>query len=136
LVRRVGQAMELLEPRRIPSKDFDPATSNRHFRILATEGLALLLTPPLGAFLRRHAPGVRLTVQPADMRLTIESLRDQQCDVTISNLLHAPADLRKTLLYPQRACCIVSASHPEIRDRMTMKQCLKYPHVLWGTESL
>jgi DNA-binding transcriptional LysR family regulator len=136
LAKRVHMALELLEPKRVPNRDFDPATSDRHFRILATEGLALLFTPAIAAHLRRHAPGIRLTVQPSDMRHTIESLRDQECDVTISNIPHAPPDLRKTLLYPQRACCIVSATHPEIGDRMTMKQCLKYPHVLWGSESL
>jgi DNA-binding transcriptional LysR family regulator len=136
LAKRAHQALELLEPNRVRSKDFDPATSTRQFRILATEGLALLFTPPIAAFLRKHAPGVRLLVQPADMRHTVEALRDQECDVTISNILHAPPDLRKTLVYPQRACCIVSATHPEIRARMTMKQYLKYPHVLWGAETV
>ena len=136
LAKRAHLALELLDPNRVRSKDFDPATSDRQFRILATEGLALLFTPPIAAYLRKFAPGVRLSVQPSDMRHTVEALRDQECDVTISNILHAPPDLRKTLIYPQRACCIVSATHPEIGARISMKQYLKYPHVLWGAESV
>jgi DNA-binding transcriptional LysR family regulator len=136
LAKRVRLALELLEPNRVRSEDFDPATSDRQFRILTTEGLALLFTPPIAAYLRKHAPRVGLSVQPSDMRHTVEALRDQECDVTISNILHAPPDLRMTLIYPQRTCCIVSTTHPEIGARITMKQYLKYPHVLWGTESM
>ena len=136
LAKRARLALELLEPNRVRSEDFDPATSDREFRILATEGLALMFTPPIAAYLRKFAPRVGLSVQPSDMRHTVESLRDQECDVTIGNILHAPPDLRKTLIYPQRACCIVSATHPEIGARMTMKQYLKYPHVLWGAKEM
>jgi len=136
LAKRVRMALELLEPNRVRSADFDPATSNRQFRILTTEGLALLFTPPIAAYLRQHAPRVGLSVQPSDMRHTVEALRDQACDVTISNILQPPPDLRKTVVYPQSTCCIVSTQHPEIGARITMKQYLKYPHVLWGAESM
>ena len=136
LAKRVRLALELLEPNRVRSADFDPATSNRQFRILTTEGLALLFTPSIAAYLRKHAPRVSLSVQPSDIRHTVEALRDQECDVTISNILKHPSDLRKTVVYPQRTCCIVSTMHPEIGTRITMKQYLKYPHVLWGTESM
>ena len=136
LARRTHQALELLEPSRFNSMAFDPATSSRHFRIIAPEGLAQLFAPPIAAHLRQHAPGMQLTIQPADMRRTIEALRDQECDLTISNIAHPPPDLRKVVVYPQRACCIVSATHPEITAGLTMKQYLKYPHVFWGVESV
>ncbi len=134
LAKRAHMALELLEPNRLRTESFAAATSDRHFRILTTEGLALLFAPRIAAHLRQHAPSLRLTVQPSDMRRTVEALRDQECDITIGNILHPPADLRKTLIYPQTACCIVSSTHPEIRDRISMKQFLKYPHVLWGAD--
>jgi DNA-binding transcriptional LysR family regulator len=135
LAQRTHQALELLEPTRLNSTVFDPASSTRHFRILAPEGLAQLFAPRIAAHLRAHAPGMQLSIQPADMRRTVEALRDQECDLTISNIPHAPADLRKILIYAQRACCIVSANHPEVKARLTMKQYLKYPHVYWGAET-
>jgi DNA-binding transcriptional LysR family regulator len=136
LAKRVRIALELLEPNRVRSADFDPATSTRQFRILTSEGLALLFTPPIAAYLREHAPRIGLSVQPSDMRHTVEALRDQACDVTISNILQPPPDLRMTVVYPQSTCCIVNAKHPEIGARITMKQYLKYPHVLWGADSM
>lgn len=134
LARRARVALELLEPDRLHERTFRAQESERHFRILTTEGLALLLAPPIANHLRQHAPGIRLTIQPSDMRGTVEALRDQACDLTIGHILHPPSDLRKKLIYPQSACCIVSGRHPEIDGRITLRQFLKYPHVVWGAD--
>lgn len=134
LARRARVALELLEPGRLQGHLFSPETSERHFRILTTEGLALLFASRIAAHLRVHAPKVRLTILPSDMRKTVEALRDQACDLTVGHILHPPSDLRKKLIYPQSACCIVSKRHPEIENRITLRQFLKYPHVVWGAD--
>ena len=76
----------------------------------------------------------RISIEPADTRHIVEKLREQECDLAIGNVPEAPAALRKQLLFAQKACCIVSADHPEIRGQVTMDHFRRYPHVVWGTE--
>lgn len=45
LAKRARVALELLEPDRLHGRTFSAHESERHFRILTTEGLALLLAP-------------------------------------------------------------------------------------------
>lgn len=134
LAKRVHQAMALIESASRAQQEFDPATAEAHFRIVASEGVAQLFIPPLMKVIREHAQGVRVTVRQADVRRTSEFLREGEYDLVIAYLNKVPEELHQTVLYPQKVCVIVSRDHPSIQGRISLKQYVAFPHVLWGTE--
>jgi LysR family transcriptional activator of mexEF-oprN operon len=132
LARQVQEAMSLIDQAGQDPLGFDPATAEAHFRILASEAVALQFMPGIMARVRRAAPRLRFSVRPVDVRRTLEYLRDGEGDIVIGYIRNVPEQLHQTPLYPQGVVCIASGKHPGIRGSLTLKQFVHYPHVVWA----
>ncbi len=132
LARQVQEAMALIQQAGQDPLGFDPATAEAHFRILASEAVALQFMPGVMARVRQAAPLLRFSVRPVDVRRTLEYLRDGEGDMVLGYVRNVPAQLHQEQLYPQRAVCVASARHPEIRGSLSLPQFVRYPHVVWA----
>lgn len=130
---QVQEALALLHQAGQDMVVFDPATAKHHFRILASEMVAVHFMPGIMARIRREAPGVNVSVRSVDVRRILEFLRDGEGDFLIGCVPDAPGQLHQTQLYPQQVVCITSAHHPEIQGAITLEQFVRYPHVVWAT---
>jgi DNA-binding transcriptional LysR family regulator len=92
---------------------FDPATSDREFRVNAGIYAAMVLVPRLIARLRAAAPHVTVTVSAPGNDL-LASLDSGQVDIAIGAFGRAPARLQRQRLYTENLVWIARADSPLI----------------------
>lgn len=132
LVRRIQEMTELLEGKGFADEQFDPAESQAHWRVMASDGISRLVLPALMAIASREAPQMRFTVHPGDPRRLSEYLRDGDFDLAMAFVRTPPSELRQMMLYPQRLICIARTGHPEIQGSLSLPQFTSCDHARWG----
>lgn len=132
LARRAREMIDLLEGRGQSEAAFDPMSAEGRFRIMASDGIARLLLPPLMQRAEAEAPQMRFTVHPGDIRRLAEYLRDGDFDLAIAFVRKPPSELHQTMLYRQRLVCIARQDHPAIAGRLSLKQFVAQSHAVWG----
>lgn len=132
LARRVREITDMLNGRGFEAENFDPATSQARWRILASDGISRTLLPEMMALVTHEAPHMRFTVQPGDPRRLSEYLRDGEFDLALSFVRSPPSELRQTVLYPQRLLCIARQGHPLVNGTLSLQDFVSSQHARWG----
>ncbi|MCX7157378.1 MAG: LysR family transcriptional regulator [Rhodocyclales bacterium] len=117
-VRAVLDALALVLDHR---SEFDPATSDRTFRICMTDISQLALLPKLWKRLRATAPGVRIEISPLSGD-TPRMLESGEADLALGFIPQLEAGFYQQLLFRQNFVCMVAADHPRITDRLSLAQ--------------
>ena len=126
------EALRLLESAVAAREPFEPTGVAMDFRIVILASLAFSLIPKLVRELEQKAPGVRLLIEPADVRRTREMLEANECDMvigyppTVSSGLHAQA------LFRLQLACIARQNHPRVSGKVTLEDYLALPHAVLG----
>lgn len=112
---------------------FDPATSQRVFRICVSEIGAVLLVPRLLRLLQQRAPHAALRPMPVPIAEIPAALESGAIDLALG-----PYDSLRTTLFQQQLLtrsyqAIVRAGHPTIGNRMTLRQLHATPQVRCST---
>lgn len=97
---------------------FDPATTDRVFRIGVNEIGAIVLLPRLVRRLAEVAPKARITqlqVEPAGLAAALES---GEMDLAAGYVPQADHNLMQRLLYRRDYVCIASRDHPRVGRRI------------------
>lgn len=76
------------------TRPFEPAKSQRTFRIAMTDYTEFVLLPQLVRRLRIEAPGVNVAVTPHDGRTHVDELADGEIDLAIANFRNVSGRLR------------------------------------------
>jgi len=117
-VRAVLDALALVLDHR---SEFDPATSDRTFRICMTDISQLVLLPKLWKRLRATAPGVRIEIGPLSGD-TPRMLESGEADLALGFIPQLEAGFYQQLLFRQNFVCMVAADHPRITDALSLAQ--------------
>ncbi|SCW65770.1 DNA-binding transcriptional regulator, LysR family [Rhizobium mongolense subsp. loessense] len=139
-VRPTEKALDLADPIRAALRQIEdtlgglgrflPERSQRVFRIATTDHVTVTLIPDLMATLRRIAPGISLVIRSLHRQEVIDQLEKGSVDLAITILPDAPTSIKRASLFHVDWISLVSASHPEITDELTLGLFLKYPHLL------
>ncbi|MBE4734018.1 LysR family transcriptional regulator [Streptomyces caniscabiei] len=108
---------------------FDPATSERTFRIAATSATALTVLPALSATLAGCAPGVRLHLEPPDSSRDL-TRGDATADVTLLPDT-VPTTLPRERLYHEDWVVVADANNDRIGETLTLDDLARLPHVVF-----
>src|SRR5215510_16576846 len=121
LVEPVGLAVAQVERVFTPVSTFDPATSDRTFRIVATDNIEVFLLPRLIARLSRQAPHVDLRVHhlPFDW---MRALTNGEIDLKLGRQYSIPASFRSQELFEEHFACVVRHDHSLRSPRPTLRQ--------------
>lgn len=125
----VRQALEALAAVTSQRNAFDPATSERTFRICMTDISQLVLLPRLWEALRRVAPHIRIEVLPLTTDLA-RMLESGQADLALGYLPSLEAGFYQKVLFTQAFVCMVSEHHPRIKGRLTLQQFQAEDHAV------
>lgn len=117
-VRAVLDALALVLDHR---SEFDPATSDRTFRICMTDISQLALLPKLWKRLRATAPGVRIEISPLSGD-TARMLESGEADLALGFIPQLEAGFYQQLLFRQNFVCMVAADHPRVTDGLSLAQ--------------
>jgi len=129
LVRPVRAVLEALDTVLGHRNDFDPATSQRTFRICMTDITQLVLLPRLWETLRVAAPGIHIEIVPltADIARMLEG---GEADLAIGLMPQLEAGFYQNVLFRQSFVCLVSSDHPRIRDELTLQHFASENHAV------
>lgn len=114
LVEPVDAAAAQLERVFLQKPAYDPASSDREFRIVGTDNLELYLMPRVAQLLEREAPGVTVRFHPL-RRQWARALQQGDADLKLGRSTELPRDLHGEDLLEERFVCAVRARHPAKR---------------------
>lgn len=108
--------------------DFDPANSNRIFRICMTNTGQMVVLARLLNRLAEVAPHVRIEVKDLDPD-TPRRLESGEADLAMGFTLSMQAGFHQQKLFTEHYVCLARAGHPRIRRKLTRTQFLEESHV-------
>lgn len=130
LVDRVAGALSTVERVFAGSPDFDPATSEREFTVIASDYAVAVVGQAVTAVLAAEAPSVRLRFVP--MRTEVVDGAPESLRAVDGMLLphgYLP-DMPHEDLYEDEWFCLVSADNDRVRDGFTMAHLESLPMVV------
>jgi DNA-binding transcriptional LysR family regulator len=134
LIDTVRQALESLRALSQREARFDPATSDRRFRIGMTDASHITLLPQLLAHVRSVAPGVRLGAEQIDGQIGAR-LESGEADLALGFIPELGAGFYQQSLYTQDWVCLANRNHPRITETLTLAdyQREEHIHIVSGT---
>ncbi|MDK2766584.1 MAG: LysR family transcriptional regulator [Sphingomonas sp.] len=128
LLPQVRQALETMEGVIATSRHFDPATTNRNFRIMTSDYIATSILFPIVTRLSATAPGVRIELLlPSPRR--IELLESGGIDLLITLQEYVTPELPSERLFEDEYRLVGRAGHPALAGATTLAAMLAYDHV-------
>jgi DNA-binding transcriptional LysR family regulator len=128
----VEKAREILEAMRQISGAvlrFDPATSNRVFRICAPDSAHITMIPLLLQCIRDIAPSVQIETLPVNENSAL-LLENGSADLAYGGFIPGmDAGFYQQALFKQDFICLSSMDHPRIRGEMTLEDYQREAHV-------
>ncbi len=112
---------------------FDPATTERVFRIATTDYGAIAVMPGVLPLLRAAAPSAGMELVPFN-REAFRKLGEGDLDIVLYSDDPVAPHLHKGLLFTEDYVCVVRAGHPVIKacdeDRIPLDDYLAHGHAL------
>ncbi len=110
-----------------PQIAFESATSERVFRIMASDYAESTIFPSILHRLREEAPGVVLDIMtPSDVSFL--DVEQGKVDLVINRFDSIPLSFHKTTIWKDSFACLFSAQNP-IRDHFNLDSYLQAQHV-------
>ena len=112
-----------------PHSRFDPATSQRHFRLISLDYFEMVLLPPLLTRIRRQAPEVIVEIVPPsdDMGTTLSKV---QADLAIDAFIQEDDRLQREVLMNEQLVVVARQGHPQLQGKCSKRQFLDAEHVV------
>ncbi|UZK65091.1 LysR family transcriptional regulator [Sphingomonas sp. M1-B02] len=129
LLPQVQAALATMEGVVATSRHFDPATSVRTFRVMASDYIATAVLFPIITRLATIAPGVRIELLLPSQR-RIELLDSGGIDLLITLQPYVTPTLPSDYLLEDRYWLVGRAGHPALAGRVTQEAMLAYGHIL------
>jgi DNA-binding transcriptional LysR family regulator len=134
LIATVREVLIALEKLAQTQTLFNPATSQREFRIYMTDASHITLLPHLFSHVRKIAPGITLSAASITPNLP-QSLQNGEADLAIGFINGLDAGFYQQALYEQDWICLCNSKHSEWgkknnpRGTITKKQYVAANHV-------
>jgi DNA-binding transcriptional LysR family regulator len=122
LLVEIGQALE-------GPADFDPAVSERCFRVAANDYAVAAVLSPLLQQLQRRSPGIVLEILPLEDAFE-QRLANDDYDLAIRDRWSMRSSRRLQTIFKEEFVCIARRDHPRLSKRPTLDQFLSEAHVL------
>lgn len=129
LVKPLRQALQILQAATRQQVVFDPARSERQFRISMTDFSHLEFLPSLINRVNELAPSVQIEI----LRITPDTaglLESGDSDLAVGFMPELDAGFFQQNLFQQNFACVVRKTHPRIGARMTENLYKRESHVV------
>jgi len=124
------QALEALTQAVTPPGPFDPAKSNRTWRVAASDyGETSILLGAL-AGLRAAAPNARMAIVALNTQALASQAEQAQIDLAFHITAEAPLQLRRRSLFTESYVLAARTGHPALKKKLTVAQFCKLDHVI------
>lgn len=125
----IFSALDLIRRSLGPAGAFDPATSNRLFRIVMTDiGVATFL-PPLVSKLRQQAPKIRIDASVVPVDQYRETLQSGDVDLAIGQMPPIVSGFYQQRLLEDRYVVMAARDHARLDGTLTLQAYLRESHL-------
>jgi DNA-binding transcriptional LysR family regulator len=128
LVIPVQEAVARLEHLFLHTRTFDPRTTQRAFRIAATDNLSFYLLPRLAARLSDEAPHVAIRIEHLEAAWASQ-LTAGDLDLKLGREYPVAAGLRSEHLLVEQLVCMVARDHPLRKRRISLAEYAGLRHL-------
>ncbi|HEY3950875.1 LysR family transcriptional regulator [Phenylobacterium sp.] len=125
---QVHAALNQLTAALAPS-DFDPATSERRFAVVAGAYASAILAPPLAGRLAETAPRCELMIADSSNDV-IERADARRVDFMISSVLASPERFARETIMTETLVWAVRRGHPRFQGRVDLATLVSTPHIV------
>ncbi len=129
IIGPVRQALTLIRGSVQNSEDFDPATSDKLYRMSMSDLAEMLLLPNLFKLLRLQAPRVDVESFLVKRRDIARELASGDLDLAIDAPLIMDPHVKSTSLVVDQQVCLFRADHSRIGDKLTLDTYLSLNHL-------
>ena len=124
---KVREALLQIEEAVKPRVEFDPSTSDRVFRIMASDYAESTVIPELLEYLRKQAPNVILDIlTPSDVQF--RDVEVGNVDLVINRFDEMPQSFHQINVWRDSFSCVLSKSNPLLED-FSLDSYLSAQHV-------
>jgi len=110
-----------------PSTPFDPLTSDRTFRVMASDYIEATLLPKVISALQEHAPNIVIDLlTPSDV--SFQDIEKGKVDMAINRFNQLPQSFHQTNLWRDNFACLLNNDHPHV-DNFTLDNYLASQHI-------
>ena len=123
----IRNVLAKLEATLQPETEFDPQTSQRTFRIMASDYAETTLLAKLLGELRKKSPSVTLDIMtPSDV--SFHDVELGKVDLAINRFEELPNSFHQKEIWKDTFSCVVNSDHPRL-DNFNLDSYLAHPHV-------
>jgi DNA-binding transcriptional LysR family regulator len=117
---------------------FDPAASDRVFRLAGSDHASLRVLPALMRTLTACGSAVRIVWEAAGTSPVGERLHKGELDLVVVARIHPPRDMQTELLYEDDYVFVTRAGHAQVGRPLTLESFCATPQVFlgYGTSAL
>lgn len=126
----VREALALIEATLATPVRFDPARSDRLFRISTSDLGETIFLPPMIEAIRRRAPGVRIETRPVPLAAIAAALESGEVDLAMGALAFPGRGVRAHALFREPYVCVLRADHPRVGRGIARRQLETLDYVL------
>ncbi|HEX2890596.1 LysR family transcriptional regulator [Vineibacter terrae] len=112
--------------------DFDPARSDRRFRIAAAEFVMALIGAKLAQAFAQQAPQASFSVEFLLGRASLDSLRRGETDLVLGQFLALPPGFEAETLYEDGYCVVARKRHPRVKGTIDAATYASLPNIFVG----
>jgi DNA-binding transcriptional LysR family regulator len=121
----LNQLLAALSP-----SDFDPATSERRFAVVAGAYASAILAPPIASRLAEAAPQSELIIAELAMDV-LERMDARRVDFMVGSVLAAPERYARETILTEELVWVVRTGNPLFqRERVDLETLVSVPHVV------
>jgi DNA-binding transcriptional LysR family regulator len=128
IINRISVAYGTIQTALAHHVSFDPATSDRSFRLCASDIFQAVTMPGLLQFLSTVAPRVRIELRDVS-RDTARLLEVGKIDLAVGLTPKLGAGFSRQRLYTEGLVCALRADHPRIKSRLTIESYQEEMHI-------
>lgn len=110
--------------------EFDPAKAERTISIAATDYAQRVVILPFLALLRREAPGIRMSVRPANMDNMASQMASGALDLALTTPEGAADTLKARHLFDERYVCVLRKDHPAAQGTLSLDDFCTLDHAI------
>lgn len=129
LIEPVREVLMRIDSTIATQPEFDPATEQRDFTLLASDFTTTVLIPPLLESLYKEAPGIRIHLRGQTARPD-EMLEQGKADFLIIPSQYLAKDHPSVALFEDEYVCVTWDGNTRVRERMSFDDYLACGHVI------
>ncbi len=129
IIGQVRDALQLLDRSVMDGDVFNPATSERTFRISMPDSSEAHLLPALMNDLGQNAPGMSIESYHVNRSDMLAAMTAGNLDLAMDIAFTANPQLRYAPVFEEQYVCLLSKKHPMKGERLSLEQYLDLAHV-------